>query len=101
MSELLGIGAGIGVILPLIVSFLKRSHWPTWANMGITVIICLAAGTITSAINGDISLEGDMINNPNGLLTAASAAFVSATVVYKTFFIGSQLDDTLTSIGSR
>jgi len=88
----------MGAFLPPVVSFLKRSRWPTWATMALTVAVCLVAGTANGAINGTVTLNGDIIQDTEGLLAASAASFTSATVVYKTFFQNTAVNDTLTGV---
>jgi len=96
MEDTLGIGALLGMFLPFIISFLKQRHWPVLLKMALTLAVCLVAGTATSAIQGDVQLSGDVVEQPDQLPMAAAAAFTSATVVYKTFVRGSKVDEHLT-----
>ena len=95
MNEI-GIGAALGLVLPPLVSFLKGRNWPEGVNLGLTLLICLIAGTIGAAIDGTVRLRGDIIHDPAGLLAAAGAAFAAATVVYKLYFRDTEMNERLT-----
>ena len=96
MTETLGIGAILGFVIPPIVSFLKSQDWPDYLKVALSLIVSLVMGTITSAIEGNITLEGDVLQKPEQLLAAAATAFTVSTVIYKSFFAGSLIDNRLT-----
>jgi|SRR3989304_6277484 len=91
-----GLGVMFGAFLPPLISFLKQRHWPVWAKMVLTIGLSLVAGAVSSAIDGTVNFNGDLIHDPEGLLAAAAAAFTSATVIYRTFFRDTNWNDTLT-----
>ena len=96
MNEL-GLAGLIGIFLPLIISLGKQVSWPRWANVGVAVVISIAGGVVTTATDGNINLDSDIIEDPEQLLAAAAACFAAATVVYQSFLKGSGIDNSLTS----
>ena len=96
MNEL-GLAGVIGIFLPLVISLIKQVSWPSWVTVLITVAVSLAGGVVTTATDGNINLDSDIIEDPEQLLAAAAASFAAATVVYQSFFKGTSINDTLTS----
>lgn len=82
----------IGIFMPIVVSLLKRPTWPTWAKLGIAGGVSLAVGAVSTLVSTQVDVE------PGSILTAAAAAFTSATVVYKVWFEGTILNDRLTDL---
>ena len=96
MNEL-GLAGLIGIFLPLVVSLLKGREWPAFLKVGLTLVVSLAGGVVTSATDGNISFSGDIVEDPEQLLSTAAAAFTAATVVYQTYFKSTQVNEALTA----
>lgn len=90
------LGAIFGLFLPIIISFLKGRDWPTWASLALTLVICLVAGGAAAVVEGSLTLTGGVFHDPEELFAGAAAAFTAASVVYKTYFKKTPLNETLT-----
>lgn len=80
MSEFVDIA--IGQLLPIFISWLKRSTWPDALKVVLSLIVCVVIGTIKAAVLhrldvGDFSAEA--------VAKTAGIIFTSATVAYKTW----------------
>lgn len=79
-----GIAGIVGIVLPIIVAFVRRPGTPVALSIG----IALGASVITAAIGlvvaGKLTLDG--IEDPGYILTGAALAFTEATIIYQTWF---------------
>lgn len=92
-----GLAAIVGIFMPLVVSVLKRPGWPKWGKVAVAGVVSVAVGAATVYVSGEVELGGDL----GRVFTAAAAAFTAATVVYKAWFAGLPLNDTLTKWPER
>lgn len=82
------------IIVPAVVSFLKKSVWPHWGKLilafGISFVGAVAAEFATGALT-EFKVEE--------LLAHATIIFTGAHMLYKIWFGNSKLDDKLTALG--
>jgi len=81
------IALGIGLLVPLAVSALKRRAWPDGAKVALSLLVCALAGAAVAYGAGDLTWGAWAAN--------AGLVFTSATTVYKTFFQATPLNATL------
>lgn len=44
-----------GVLLPVLVATVNRSHWPAWAKGVVVLVSSIGAGAATAALTGDLT----------------------------------------------
>lgn len=86
----------VGVFMPPIISLYKNPAWPMWARVALALGVSLIVGAGTAVGDGTLDLHG--LDEPEGLLGAAGAAFTAATVVYKTWFQSTALNERLENV---
>lgn len=91
-----GLAAIIGIVMPPVVSLLKRASWPTWAKVATAGLVSLAVGALSAWASGQVTFDA----NPERIFTSAAAAFSAATIIYKAWFGSTALNARLTAIGS-
>jgi hypothetical protein len=82
MKEFLNLA--LGLLMPMVVSWLKRNHWPDWAKVLLSLGIALLAGLITAGAEGNWNLSAIGANS--------GTVFALATVFYKTYFQDTSLN---------
>ena len=82
----------IGLVMPIIVSLLKRATWSIWAKLALAGVVSLGVGALSAFVSGQVELDA----NPERIFTSAAAAFSAATVVYKVWFGATDFNKTLT-----
>jgi uncharacterized membrane protein len=88
----LAVIAAIGAaIIPLVVSFLKQEHWPTWIKQAIALVASFAVAAAGIALT---VTDWSAIN----IATLVGLAYTGSQVVYQTYFRDSALETALTSI---
>lgn len=80
----------VGLLMPLLVSWLKNSDWTTRQKFLFSVGISLVLGFATSFFAGDVALRWERV------LVDTAFVFLAAQVFYKTWFEGTSLDKRLT-----
>lgn len=83
---------GLGLIMPLIVSALKRENWPNTGKVLLSLAIAVIAATIITLVKGEATL--------GTIFDKSAVIFATATVFYKTYFQKSSVDNTLTALGT-
>lgn len=48
------LSAVVGFFLPLLIAILQQPRWPNWYRSLITVLVCLAVGTLTAYVQGNL-----------------------------------------------
>jgi len=81
----------LAIVVPFIVSFLKRAGWADAVKVGIATAVCVVIGVGTAAAQGQLQ--------PNDILLSALAALGAAQIHYKTWFQWLGLDATITRWG--
>jgi hypothetical protein len=89
-----------GLIMPFIISLIRRPGMGSAVSVLITVAVSLVIGTISAVLDGSIDLKDITFDNPEVLLGTATTAFTAATVSYKTWFQSTQLHTNLLVLGS-
>jgi len=96
-TELLGLFAFIcGIVMPFVISVIKRPGMGSAWSVMITLAVSLVVGGVSAVLDGSIKPLDLDFENPEVLLGTATTAFTAATVSYKTWFQGSQLNTNLT-----
>ena len=77
----------LGLIVPFLVSVLKASKAPAWANQVVALAVCIAAGAASVVIDagpGGMTLAA--------LLGHAGAIFAIAQTAYRVWFVATPLN---------
>jgi hypothetical protein len=85
MSEFIALA--FGLFMPFVVSWLKGSNWPDWTKVALSLAISICGGALAALIDGKLDLQT--------LAGASGIVFTSATVVYKTWFANTSLNNRL------
>ncbi len=80
-----------GVIMPFIVSTVKRATWSDSTKVILSMVVSLALGAATAFIGG--TMEWTI----GAALANATAIFTEATLLYKIWFEGTTLNTKLTN----
>jgi biotin transporter BioY len=86
-----GFAAMLGVIAPIIISFLKDAKWSMGTKMSLTVAVCVLLGALSVYAAGGVEL-----NSVESYIGAAATVFTVATVMYNTYFKNTELNSELT-----
>ena len=81
----------LAIVVPFVVSFLKRAHWADEVKVGIATAVCVLIGVGTASAQGQLQL--------NDVLLSALAALGAAQLHYKTWFQWLGLDAAVTRWG--
>lgn len=91
-EQLLGVSAAVGALLPLVISFIKKSGWSQQQKRMLSVVVALIAAVITTAATTGWGLEQ--------LLASAGTIFALAKTTYDGFWEDTSVDATLTRVMS-
>lgn len=82
------------LVVPPVVSFLKRESWPSQLKVAVTGVLSVgvAAAAIAIAEPSDFALP---------LVTLGGLIFAGATLAYHLMFKGSEVDTALTNVGAK
>jgi hypothetical protein len=83
----------LGIVMPVIVSFLKDCGWSTRQKFWFTILICGIAGAGTAFYTGGLAFT---FEGAQKLLLDVAIVFSASQVVYKAYFEGTGLDQKLT-----
>ncbi len=72
------------LLIPALVSWLKRCDWPGWKKSLLSLAVCLVAGALSVAADSQFSWTN--------LAGTAGAIFTMATVLYHTWFKETELN---------
>lgn len=89
MSEFLTLA--LSLLMPMIVSWLKRESWPEWAKVTLALALSILGGAVTAAVEGSIDLAT--------VTTSSAIIFTSATVFFKAWFQHTTLNAQLEQSG--
>lgn len=87
MTKMTAAAAIVGIVLPLVVSFLKQAGFPKWLNSLIAAIVCAGAGVITAYAMGQFTAVSVMV--------AIATVLTVAQATYLGFWQGSGVEDKL------
>lgn len=73
-------GFVISVIIPFIVSYLKRCSWPKWAKLALAVALSIVGGILTLYSTGDLS--------GGSVVIAVLGVFAASQLWFKSWFTG-------------
>jgi len=73
----------IGILIPAFISLAKQIGLPRWANMLLTIIVCVGAGLLTMYSAGELSWAS--WSGPN-LLVTIGLIFASSQAIYASFW---------------
>lgn len=90
-AQLSTIAAVAAVIIPPVVSLLKRENWPA----GVKQVIALAASVAASIVGVAVTVTDWSAVN---IAVLAGLAYTGSQVVYQAYFRGSAFDSTLTAL---
>jgi hypothetical protein len=92
MEQLFAYSTLVGSLLPLVISFVKKSAWSTQQKRAASVVVALVAAVITTAATTGWGIEP--------LLASAGAIFALSKTTYEGFWEGTSADATLTKVMS-
>lgn len=76
-----------GIVLPILVSFLKGQQWSTNVKFLFSMVVSLAIAALTLLIKNDFALDT--------LLANAALIWSSAQAIYQTWFRSTSMESTL------
>lgn len=76
------------LITPVVVSWIKRSGWPDWAKVLLTLAVSLVGGALTALATGELV--------PSNIAGTGGVIFTLAVTFYKTYFQATQVNQQLT-----
>ena len=79
LAQLAMLNALIGPFLPPLIAVVNQPKWPTWARSLAMLAVCAATGTLTTALNGDLT----GLDLPAAVLACAAGAVSSYHVWWK------------------
>lgn len=82
------ISLAVGVLMPLVISFLKSRTWPDAVKVLLSLLCCVIAGACVAYATGGLTW--------GAWAADAGLVFTAATVVYKAWFKATALDRQLT-----
>ena len=85
MNELL-IGV-FSILMPLLISWLKRCDWPQEQKVLLTLAVCLVGGAVTAWADGSLDLSSTVV--------AFTAIFTGSQAFYKLWFEKTELNERL------
>lgn len=92
MTKMQAVAAIVGIVLPLVVSFLKQAGLQKWANSLIAAVVCAGAGVLTAYVMGQFTT--------GPILVAVATVFTVAQAEYLAFWQGSGVEAKYTEITS-
>ncbi len=82
------VGLITSIVIPFLVSWIKRNAWPAWVRLLIALVI--------SGIGGWLTLIADKnVPNTTSIIIYGSALFTVAQVWYRTWFTGLGIEEWL------
>lgn len=93
-DQIATISAVASIIIPPVVSLLKREQWPTWVKQLIAMTAAVVAAVIGIAVT---VTDWSAIN----VATLIGLAYLGSQVVYQAYFRGSASDTKLTTLPSK
>ena len=86
-----GIIVILGLLAPMLISFLKTARFPVWANQLIAVAVCAVAALLSVVATDGFNALGDTTR----LAGTAGVIFVLAQTAYRTYFVSTILNERL------
>lgn len=90
----IGIAALAGLVVPVLISFLKNTNWSTKAKQAVAVGTSLVVAVGITVVDNGVDLTDWKV-----LLTNLAVVFTVAQVFYQQYFGGTALNAKLESIG--
>jgi hypothetical protein len=72
------VALGLGLLMPLVVSWLKDCGWPDWAKVLLSLGLSIVGGALSALVDGAL--------DPQSLAYSSLIVFASATTFYKVWF---------------
>lgn len=86
----------LGVIAPIVVSFIKQVSWPPLAVQAVVVVVSLGAAVLALAVSGTFQSASITVES---LIGYGAYIATVAQLVYQTYFKGTVLNGRLERIG--
>jgi hypothetical protein len=90
--DFMAVSAVVGVLLPIIVSVVKKEAWSTQLKRVITIVLAVAAAIVTTGVS-----QGWTELTFANLMAASTVIFVAANTTYQGFWSDTTVDKALTS----
>lgn len=75
------------VLVPFVVAFIKRCHWPDWVKLALAILVSVVGAVVSQWLAGAL--------NGGSVIIAALGIFTAAQAHFKSWFQALNLDDWL------